>query len=134
MDDITFCQIEIAAAHRDNLEGFFNSEGFCIHDEKPTEGRFIFEDSEASYGGLLVCLEALNATGLPYIGWHNLGGFHGAEVFAGDGTRRAECRGADGRPLVALNDDGDPDPDSLATARTYLAIKRNAERLMKEAV
>jgi hypothetical protein len=140
MADRTYCQIQVAAAHRAQFEPIFEARSFSEQEggtdnlsdavAERSSDLVTFEHNEADYGGEDIIVE-IRALALPFTGYHDAGDASEGAVFACGGATYAECSGDSGGPLCQIGDDGDPVPAGLANARDYLAVYKLAAALMK---
>jgi hypothetical protein len=121
------CYMQLTCREKDR--GVFEELGFHVEsewDESEFPNCFEMIDYEANYahGGEL-------PSDVVYFGTHAAGEGYGAESFACDGkTYLEEVTDDDSGFVVMFDDQGDPDPASLAAVKTFITHRNNVRALL----
>ena len=103
-------------------------------EEADENGVIMVEDSESNYGWGDARQNAADE-GIPFYGYHCEGGEYGALEFASvNGKQMHQEIDHDGNIVVQVSRAGQIDPDHLDTARAYLALRAEAERVVNDKV
>ncbi len=74
--------------------------------------------------------EELATAGLVFFGFHGSGGNYKEAIFAACNGVQTEALSYDGRPMIVVDDDGEPDIKMLKEARQYLKAEKEASGII----